>query len=167
MAEDVWLNIPYKTNHLSVFQSEWPEVENFNITPDEIKVAEFIKDTLRPMVNRLLEHVRTNNKIGSSLETQVFLQCPQNHQLMNLVNMHLSPQELSKFLLVSKVSLNAPMDNQTILSNSNENGLDVSLSLATGSKCDRCWHYEATLEDYILGNNTNKICQRCLTQVAR
>lgn len=165
MAEDIWLNIPYKTNHLSVFQGEWPEVENFNITPDEIKVVEFIKDTLRPMVNKLLEQARTSNKIGSSLEAQVFLQCSPDHQLMNLANTYLLPQELSKFLLVSEVTLNVPTSNQPILSNLNENGLAVSLSLATGSKCDRCWHYEASLEDYVLGNFVNKICKRCQIQV--
>jgi hypothetical protein len=84
---------------------------------------------------------------------------------MNLANMHLSPQELSNFLLVSKVTLNAPTSNQPILSDLNENGLAVSLSLATGSKCDRCWHYEASLEDYVLGNGVNKICKRCQIQV--
>ena len=74
MAEDVWQNIPYKTSTASVFQQKWPKVENseFKMESQEIQKWDSVRN-MRNDVNKCIEKMRIDKKVGANQECQVFL----------------------------------------------------------------------------------------------
>ena len=67
MAEDIWLNLPYKLPTKSVFQGGWV-TSQFKLHQEE-DWARIIK--LRGDVNKCIEMARVRKQVGSSLECHV------------------------------------------------------------------------------------------------
>ena len=70
MAEDIWQNIPYQLEEVSVFQKGWPKApKTWRNNSLNDHVTELRK--LRTVINRMLESCRNNQELGSSLEASV------------------------------------------------------------------------------------------------
>ena len=92
---------------------------------------------LREDLNKQLETLRKNKKLGSNLEACATLQIPKN-----FLTPEMTEQELFEFFSVSKVTLVAGKEPL------------IKADLASGEKCLRCWFYSSSL-------NTDKICPKC------
>ena len=88
-------------------------------------------------MNKQLEKMRTEQKLGSSLEAQVELALPKD-----FFNFPMSQQELCEFFSVSQVKIQEGAK------------ISVQASFAKGDKCLRCWFYSESL-------NEEQICLKC------
>lgn len=121
---------------------EWiqPKIqENFNLL---LKLREKVYSQMEPM--------RKQKQIGSSLETQVILNIPENHlaQLKNDWKDNLS-DDLRELLIVSQIELQSTEGKEW----------KVEVKKAKGEKCERCWNYSEKL-------NSQKICLKCISNLS-
>ena len=101
-------------------------------------------------VNKFLEEKRNNGEIGSSLEAEVTLHCD-DQLFMRLSEVS---EELKYLFITSKATLTHLGDGKT---NTDIEGLMLSIKPSDMEKCDRCWHHVEEL----LSFNEDRICSRC------
>ncbi len=160
MAEDIWQNIPYKTNHESVFKKGWPIVPNEWRDKTLLAPISHLRK-LRALTNRVLEQCRNQQKLGASLEAAVRIDITDKclTDALNWLNMHGDEQVdvLRDWLLVSQLQIGGEPWAEIIASEINEIAT-IEIAKARGEKCDRCWHY-----DINVGSNKEdlQICNRC------
>jgi isoleucyl-tRNA synthetase len=176
MAEDIWQNLPYPVAERSVFERGWPVAPaewRSALTAEEKTAIKDVRDTLRPRLNRLLEGCRSEGRLGASLEAHVQLELDASQEggraLANLLEVlaaspHPQVDNLADWLLVSALSIGgeAPAEAPAeVLSISSEEGDGVSLLVAraSGSKCERCWHYESDIGSHA---SHPTLCGRCV-----
>ncbi len=156
LAEDIWQFIPYDVGVKSVFLTQWPELPA-DWVQLELATTWSQWRELRTDVNKVLESARTAKTIGSSLESQVILQIGNPElfaQLQALNTPTNGVDELRYLLLVSQVNLEL---------GGNHNPWEISMKLASGHKCQRCWNYSEQV-----GQNPEHpdICERCTLALA-
>ncbi len=160
MAEDIWQNIPYDLEEVSVFQRGWP------VAPDlwrnqslNVHVSELRK--LRTFINRMLESCRNNQELGSSLEASVRIEIC-DVKVQNAIEW-LSKSESNKvdvlrdWFLVSSLQIGGEPWAEVLVSETNDLA-SVDISKARGFKCERCWHYEVEMSK---SQKYSNICKRC------
>ncbi len=116
---------------------------------------------VRAIVNRGIESLRAEGKIGSPLQAEITLAAlegPSSDILKSLGD------ELKFVLLVSKVNLT---EFSQILKLTTEDGYDIDVTLkdvapSTANKCERCWHY---VEDVGSDPAHPTICGRCVSNL--
>jgi isoleucyl-tRNA synthetase len=156
LAEDIWQSIPYDVGAKSVFLAQWPELPA-DWVQLELATTWSQWRELRNDVNKVLESARTAKTIGSSLESQVTLQIGNPELLAQLQALNTPTNgvdELRYLLLVSQVNLEFSGDC---------NPWKISIKLASGHKCQRCWNYSEQV-----GQNPEHpdICERCTSALA-
>uniref|UniRef100_UPI002586A034 class I tRNA ligase family protein n=1 Tax=Limnobacter sp. TaxID=2003368 RepID=UPI002586A034 len=142
-AEEAFATL--KSDSPSIFCGEFHTIPATSITPEMAEKWTALRE-LRGRVAKELETLRSEGKIGSSLQAQVHLVLPKP-----LFEACSSLGEDLKFLLiVSNVSL---AQGQTEA---------IEVSTAEGSKCERCWHVRTDV-----GSNTNhpQLCGRCVSNL--
>jgi isoleucyl-tRNA synthetase len=95
--------------------------------PDEALLVKWsrIRD-IRAAVNKDIEALRTEGKVGSSLQAQVALQVnADDHALLASLG-----DDLKFVFITSAIELIAG------------DALQASVSTSSGTKCERCWHYQ-------------------------
>ncbi|MDO6763895.1 isoleucine--tRNA ligase [Agarivorans sp. 1_MG-2023] len=158
-ADEIWQALPGERNEF-VFTETWYE----GLTPlaqdnsmNDAFWAQLI--TIRDEVNKNLEQARRDKKIGGTLEAKVTLYVDSElEQVLTQLG-----DELRFVLLTSGVSLQ-PLEQATADAAVTElANLKVAVEVASGEKCDRCWHHR---ED--VGQNAEhpSLCSRCVTNVA-
>ena len=160
MAEDIWQNIPYELEEISVFERGWPEVPETwrNNTLNE-HFREILK--LRTVINRMLESCRNNQNLGSSLQASVRLDI--TDEKVNAAIKWLSKSEdnnvdiLRDWFLVSSLQIGGEPWAEVLVSEKNEMGT-FDIAKARGFKCKRCWHYEIAM---CKNKEHPNICSRC------
>ena len=96
--------------------------------------------TVKKEVNKQIELARNSGIIGSNLEAEIIINCnPKIHKILN------SLQPELKFLLITST---------VKLKESLEHNLLINVTNSKHSKCERCWHREATVEE-------DGLCKRC------
>jgi len=160
MAEDIWQNIPYRLEEISVFQRGWPTVpETWRNNSLNEHVSELRK--LRTVINRMLESCRNNQELGSSLEAAVRVDI--YDEKVKAAIEWLSKCENNKvdvlrdWFLVSSLQIGGEPWAEVLVSENNDIA-SVDISKARGFKCDRCWHYEVAMSK---NQNHPNICDRC------
>ena len=179
MAEDVWQNIPFETEHSSVFEKGWISASNRfpsheNSFWDKIRL-------LRNDVNRCLELARQSKEAGAPQEVQVLIHSTDEEWSRALAAIQgdtdlLSPpkgtngvDDLRFVLLTSQVhvvksveELGQSCPKYRIFEKDSESGASVGVTKASGHKCDRCWYYSPSV-----GHDTEhpEICPRCADAV--
>ena len=127
----------------SIFtQTYWPMV-----TPDAALLAKWqaIRE-LREAVNKAIEDVRSAGGLGSSLQAKVVLTAPpEAHALLASLG-----DGLKFVFITSAVTLKA---GET---------LAISVTPATATKCERCWHYR---DDVGVAAAHPTICGRCVSNL--
>lgn len=160
-AQEIWELLPEIDNRPQyVFTNEW--YTGFG----EFSGDEFISNEewqtilqVRDQVNRVIEAERKNNVIGASLQANVTLFVDDKlHTILAKLEDEL------RFVLITSGASIAPMAEaiDTAVDGDIE-GLKVALSVASGKKCDRCWHYSDTVGEH---EEHSDLCSRCVTNVA-
>ena len=160
MAEDIWQNIPYSLEEISVFERGWPKApKEWRNSSFNDHVIELRK--LRTIINRMLESCRNSQELGSSLEASVRVNI--SEEKLQAAIEWLSQSQSNKvdvlrdWLLVSSLQIGGEPWAEVLISEENDIA-SVDIAKAKGFKCERCWHYKVE-------KNQNKkhpnICNRC------
>ncbi|MBQ9246786.1 isoleucine--tRNA ligase [bacterium] len=154
-AEDIWQNMPecQRGGLQSVLLSDWPTVvEKWNNPELEQEFGQILK--VREIVTKAIEPMRAEKKIGSSLETAVYI-ITENSAVLKKYE-----KELCNIFITSQafVVSEKPED---IMNEYSEDGYNVYVTKAQGEKCERCWKYRP------LGNQSGyeTICDDCYNAV--
>lgn len=147
-AEEAWLSLtPESRSAPSVHLIDWPE-------PDEALVDEELEEKwrrlleVRELVYQKLEEARQQEMIGTGLEARVSLTA----QGEALALLRGSEQMLPMLFIVSQVDV-------AEAAGGNEGSeVGVTIELAEGDKCQRCWNFNTTV-----GADPGRagICARC------
>jgi isoleucyl-tRNA synthetase len=122
-------------------------------------------------VNQKVEALRSKGEIGASLETCVELVVSNGLESQSLresiailkASRHPEVDNLSDFFITSSVELIEGLEgeNDGALTDFERN-FKVKVRIASGEKCDRCWHYERDVADHTLSEAvTGRLCGRC------
>ncbi|MDD3419086.1 MAG: isoleucine--tRNA ligase [Candidatus Gastranaerophilales bacterium] len=158
-AEDIFSHTPecQRCGLESILLSEWPKGnakwinEPINDKWDEILKA-------REIVNRAIEPLRIDKKVGSSLEVAVYLQidCSEITAAFKTVE-----SELSSIFITSQAFIADAVPDGVL--NTHEEGIfKVYVTASIGEKCDRCWKYRSLG----VGSDNPTICQECLEAIS-
>src|SRR6185503_3056623 len=101
---------------------------------------------IRDDVLRALEEARVAKQIGSSLQAKVKLQA--SGSALELLQRHLS--DLRYLFIVSQVELE---------DSSGSDNVSISVSVADGAKCERCWNYSTHVGE---SERYPTVCERCV-----
>ena len=105
---------------------------------------------IRKCVTAALEIKRNEKIIGSSLQAKVTLFITaESKKILKEIN-------LAEMCIVSQVELKDFSDKSIDAMNFEEDKISVSISLASGEKCERCW---TVLPE--VGSNSHNLCERC------
>jgi len=169
MAEDIWQNLPYVVVERSVFERGWPSAPEAWRRPElEPPMNQILE--LRALVNRQLESCRAGGSLGASLEAQVQLElgvdaaaAGSSDALQAALDWlqssaHPATDNLADWLLVSHLQIGGAFAGE-VLSEAVEAGVRVRVAKASGSKCERCWHYEGDIGS---SSAHPSLCGRCV-----
>lgn len=172
MAEDIWQNLPYPTEHKSVFQSGWVKLDPQWSQPELVDRWSQLR-TIRQEVNKVLEQARTAKDIGSSLEAKALIYVADADLRQTLAAMNPDNavdagnnhvDELRYLFLVSQVEVLDSAEKLTGLKYSSESDtLGIGVVDADGQKCDRCWNYSTHVGE---SAEDPTICDRCVEALA-
>ena len=153
--EEAWEMLPGE-RPLSVFMTEWYDI------PGAAKDVDIDWDTVlhvREAVSRVLEGLRKDNIIGSSLDAHVKLYA-EDEMYDKLAALG---DELRFALITSYASIDrASARPSSAVTDEEAPGLYISAARVEHDKCERCWHRR---ED--VGSNTEHptLCGRCVSNV--
>lgn len=184
LAEDLWQNMPYTPKSFnesfpradSIFQAGW--VFDLTATPraldPNVKIAWDIVLEVRGDVNKVLEMARGQKYVGASMEAcvTIYASDPLNLGYLKKLNeVQNDVDDLSRAFIVSGVDVVENLDAVRKCAYHNLPDLEdadplyaVGVDRATAAKCDRCWHYDATV-----GQNSSHplLCGRCADAVLK
>jgi isoleucyl-tRNA synthetase len=139
-ADEIWENLPNRTEpsiHLSLFPTASSESHEALLEEWDRLYA------IRDDVLRALEEARVAKRIGSSLEAKVILGA--SGDALELLRKH--QKDLRYLFIVSQVELGEAK------------GLSITVSVADGKKCERCWNYSTRVGE---SERYSTVCERCV-----
>ncbi|MBR0202975.1 MAG: class I tRNA ligase family protein, partial [Synergistaceae bacterium] len=153
-AEEIWQEMRNIDSKLpeSIFLSDFPKQDKSRLN-DELNDlwSEAVK--FKGAVSRMLETMRADKTIGTSLEAAV--QVKKSPALEKLAK-SFSIDELADIAIVSKfewIEESGELTLPRVFSDS-ETGYELAGGFVTGTKCPRCWKYSEHA-------NHNGLCPRC------
>jgi len=139
------LAAPDKAADGSIHLEDWPSVPgSWRLAGVAAEVEELL--ALRDQVNEKLEALRTEKRIGKSVEAALSLTVAPDSRLAGILQKH--RQQLAECFIVSTVVLEY------------EEGLDsvaIQVDVAPGERCPRCWR---TVTDQVM-TPMGQVCPRC------
>jgi isoleucyl-tRNA synthetase len=144
-ADEAWEQIATESVHLSV----WEPITT-KLSPSEQSTWEELFAVRQAALGEL-EKARQTKLIGKSLDAQVQIRAPKGR------NLQAHADTLRELLNVSQLRLEEA-DTQTGTST-----LEIQVSKAEGSRCERCWHWET---DIGADPQHPALCGRCAKAVA-
>jgi len=141
-ADEIWENLPGRTEpsiHLALLPSSSEESHEALLSEWERLFA------IRDDVLRALEESRIAKQIGSSLQAKVTLKA--SGSALELLQRHQS--DLRYLFIVSQVELEQ----------SGGDNVSISVSVAEGGKCERCWNYSTRVGE---SERFPTVCERCV-----
>jgi len=187
-AEDLWQKLPYQPvsqnpafpdgqdgKNSSVFQAGWfPAHDEWKQVDQKLVSTWNVALDARDAVNKVLEAARVGKTLGASMEAAVKIYAPDAEDaraLRELVDSTNVVDELRRALIVSSVEI---VDSQDDISEAAHTNMEesnkeaprffVGMDKHTGTKCDRCWHYDDTVGTF---DNHPLICYRCVDAVTK
>jgi len=154
-AEDIWQNTPecQRGGLESILLSDWPEGDEKWRNPElAAEFTEILK--AREIVTKAIEPLRADKKIGSSLETAVYIEAEKDELLKKY------EKELSSIFITSQAYI-VNEKPSGVMNEYEEAGYRIYVKEAEGGKCERCWKYRP------LGNHSGyeTICDECFEAV--
>lgn len=144
-AEEVWKHIPF-TEESSIELTLFPEVKESVIDEDLVKKWEKLLK-IRDDVLKALEVARAEKVIGNSLGAKVKIEY--GSSWASLLE---ETKDLDKLFIVSAVEFEKQVDDS--------DHLQVTVTLAEGEKCERCWVISPTVGQC---ETHPTLCERCAT----
>ncbi len=149
-ADEVWKYLPaVEGRKASSHLEKFPSAVELTGEMDPQKKSDWQQLlALRPDVLKALEDARQGKVIGGNLEAEVRIVAAEPSYTVLKRNQ----SELKALFIVSSIVLNKA-------DSGNESGpLNVSVSVAAGEKCERCWNYSTHV-----GENKEypTVCERC------
>ena len=139
-AEEAWTEFGSSE---SIFLETYSELKR----QDDVLLAKWARiREIRDAVNKDIEVLRADGKVGSSLQAEVTLEVnPEDHALLSSLG-----DDVKFVFITSAITLVAASANKTIA------------NASSNSKCERCWHYVADV-----GSNAAHptICSRCISNL--
>ncbi|MFB2647135.1 isoleucine--tRNA ligase [Raphidiopsis sp. BLCC-F218] len=172
-AEDIWQFIPYSRSEKSVFQAGWVKIDPQWKNP-ELENKWHTLRMLRTDVNKVLEQVRMEKKIGSSLEAKILVYIANSHSQLSQTIQDFNSQrdgeigngvdELRYLLIASQVEIVEDLAqlSQLQYTTTTENWT-IGVVNAEGEKCDRCWNYSTQTGE---SSDHPLLCERCVLALA-
>ncbi|WP_038058107.1 isoleucine--tRNA ligase [Thermodesulfobacterium hydrogeniphilum] len=154
-AEDIWQNLPYEKEEISVFLTDFPSYK-FELSADKVKNWEKILE-IREEILRALEIARKDYKIiNTFLEAEVFVKAPE--ELKGYLE---NSAFWEYFIMVAKFSLIDEIietgENEIVCDSEEIKGLKIKIKPTEYKKCERCWQRKPEV-----GKLENpELCQRC------
>ncbi len=157
-AEETWQTMGSfkQLDYPSVFLATWGFFDNLNFKTK----AKFNKEDwdrfleLRELINRLVENLRIQGKVGSSLAVEVILYAEERE----IAFWKRFGSELRFLLIVSDVKIFSLAERTEKAVKCNDQlFVDVDLSLA--KKCTRCWHWHSSVGEC---DEHEDLCERCI-----
>jgi isoleucyl-tRNA synthetase len=148
-TDEIWKYIPGESQEESVHLASWPEVpEEWKDEDLRDKYGSLLK--VREEVNRALEKLRSEGKIGKSLEGRITL-----HTTEEKTAKYLQAIDLREYFIVSEASLS----DQPIGTESDQiKGLFLLAEKSGHPKCNRCWNLR---ENVGTSETYPDVCQDC------
>jgi isoleucyl-tRNA synthetase len=160
-CEEIWRFVP-KTAAMpvSVQLTEWPaEHSEYLDSKLEEKWTKIL--SLRGEITKALEDARRAKTIGHSLDADITVYAEGDaYQALQAVE-----KDLATILIVSKATLveGLPLVSEVAFA-STDYDLKVTVKIATGEKCERCWMHSDTVGQY---REHQTLCQRCASVLAK
>jgi isoleucyl-tRNA synthetase len=159
-SDEIWELLPAvedrpESVHLSLF----PDARDLTgDAPAALDAAGLVSEWasllgVRDEALKVLEVARTDKQIGGSLEAQLHLSAPE--PLYSLLDRH--RDQLRYLFIVSDVVLE-----KSSLTNG-DTGLQIKVSKAPGTKCERCWNYSTRVGE---DKSYPTVCERCSAVLA-
>jgi len=149
-AEEIWALMPRRP-HQSVFFATWAELDPIAalhpLSPEESSLIARLGE-LRGEVNRQIEQLRNDGKVGGSLDAEITL-APTDAALR--AQLAAAESELRFFFITSEARLDpsgAPL---------------VTVRPTEHAKCVRCWHHRTDVGAHAAHP---ELCGRCVDNVA-
>jgi len=143
-TEEAWENMPsFKAKEESVHLAFFPQLTEEWLTPEEKKYFEILLK-IRDKVLKALEEARAGKLIGNSLEAKIILEIPPS--LQPILDKYF--KDLPMLFIVSAVEIRPGVDPEG----------KVTVELAPGQKCQRCWNYSLYVGKSI---EYPELCSRC------
>ncbi|MDD3012710.1 MAG: isoleucine--tRNA ligase [Candidatus Gastranaerophilales bacterium] len=163
LAEDIWQFVPetQKENLESILLSDWPKVKPEFLNEEiDAKWSEILR--LREIVTKAIEPVRAEKKVGSSLETSVFIKIINNPELAKMFAS--SASELANIFITSQAVLtDNGKEPENMLNKYEEDNYIIYVASASGEKCSRCWKFS----EYVGKDTQHKtLCQNCIDAIS-
>ena len=154
-AEDIWQNLPYEKEEISVFLTDFPSY-SFELSEEEVKKWEKYLE-LREEILKALEIARKDYKIiNTFLEAEVFVKAPEELKPY-LENFSF----WEYFLIISKFevveNLEKMSDKEIIYQSEEIKGLEIKIKPTENKKCERCWQRKPEVGKLKIPD----LCQRC------
>ncbi|MFT5759282.1 MAG: isoleucyl-tRNA synthetase [Alteromonadaceae bacterium] len=161
-AQEIWQALPTpsdETRDEFVFTGVWFDGLPTTATTSALN-HDYWNDILlvRTEVNKVLENARKEKQVGKALEAAVTLYTTAElaKKLQQL------GEELRFVLITSKATVEVVESAPASALATEIEGLWLSVSQATGIKCDRCWH---VTEDVGQHEEHKELCGRCITNI--
>ena len=147
-ADEIWqiLNL----GEQSVFEDTWYALPKHGLGAEDIKVWELTR-SVRATALKHIELLREEGKVGSSLQAEIDVNVDKNtYELLKKLG-----EDLRFIMITSKANLQA-------FPEFGSDTKSVSVQASAHKKCERCWHYVATV-----GENSEhpSICSRCVSNL--
>ena len=150
-TEEIWQEMRTIDADLpeSVFLSDFPAQDKSKLN-DDLNNLWSEAENLKSAVSRILETMRAEKTIGTSLEAHI--QLKKSKELEKLAS-NFTPEELADIVIVSKFEFVDALTLPKVFKDS-ETGFEIAGGFAEGSKCPRCWKYDEH-------PNEEGLCHRC------
>jgi isoleucyl-tRNA synthetase len=154
-ADEIWQHIPGERSD-SVFLEDWyqsiPKLDNH----DNDSWATII--AVRDETSKVLERLRMDGLIGSSLDAEVSIYC-KGETLKSLASLN---EELRFVFITSNATLHEVDDKPDNVVCTEIEDVWIKADVSVHDKCIRCWHHR---EDVGKDTNHPEICLRCVENV--
>ena len=150
-AEEIWQEMRTIDADLpeSVFLADFPAQDKSRLD-DNLNDLWGEAEKLKGAASRMLETMRAEKTIGTSLEAHV--QVKRSKELARLAD-SFTTDELADIVIVSKFEWVDELTLAKVFSDS-DTGFDLAGGFAPGSKCPRCWKYDEHPDE-------DGLCRRC------
>ena len=153
-AEEIFSRVDNEKD--SIYLNNWFET-SINISNREIELFNDLY-SIKSDVSRLIEEARNNNKVGSSLECKLEINCNKNlyDKIKPLEN------ELKFIFITSECYLRLSDNEFDHPIKHGDDELTIIITKSVNTKCERCWHLNESVGKI---KDTPTICQRCFDNV--
>jgi isoleucyl-tRNA synthetase len=160
-AEEIWQEIPGEHGE-TIFFEGW--YQNLAALPESFEFSPaFWNEILevRTQVSKILENLRNEGKIGSSLDAEIDLYCSEG-----LLNKLTSIGDELRFVLITSYARVHPIGERPAsavdVNLASNESLAIVAEASPHAKCDRCWHHREDVGSHVAHPD---LCGRCVENV--